>query len=204
MHAPTMGDWHKVDRILRYLKGSPGRGICMKNNQSSEIVGYCDADWAGDSKDRRSTTGYCMFVGGNLVAWKSKKQSVVSRSSSEAEYRAMAAATSEVVWLKALVGELGFPTSSPIKLFCDNQSAIYIASNLVFHERTKHIEVDCHFIRQKVQDQTIVTPHIRSQDQLADIFTKNTPVRLMEDILIKLGSIDIYSPNLRGSVESHI
>ena len=142
-----------------------------------------------------------MFVGGNLVAWKSKKQSVVSRSSSEAEYRAMAAATSEVVWLKALVGELGFPTSSPIKLFCDNQSAIYIASNPVFHERTKHIEVDCHFIRQKVQDQTIVTPHIRSQDQLADIFTKNTPVRLMEDILIKLGSIDIYSPNLRGSVE---
>lgn len=167
-----------------------------------EIYGYCDADWAGDVTDRRSTTGYCMFVGGNLVTWKSKKQSVVSRSSAEAEYRAMAAATSEIVWLKALLEEMGFPTIAPILLHCDNQAALHIAANPVFHERTKHIEVDCHFVREKLENKTISTSYVRSEDQLADIFTKATTEKHLQHILSKLGSIDIYAPNLRGSVKN--
>nr|GEY46969.1 hypothetical protein [Tanacetum cinerariifolium] len=126
----------------------------------SVVKGFSDADYAGCPNTSRSTTGYCVFVGGNLVYWKIKKQNVVSRPSSEAEYRAMAQTTCELVWLRNLLGEISFPPSKPMKMWYDNQAAIYIATNLVFHERTKHIEIDCHFTREKLEDGTIATPHI--------------------------------------------
>ncbi|XP_024006661.1 uncharacterized protein LOC112083345, partial [Eutrema salsugineum] len=107
MQAPSTYHWNMVNRILRYLKGTLEQGIWMGCNGSSEIVGYCDADWAGDRTDRRSTTGYCTFIGGNLVTWKSKKQKVVSCSSAEAEYRAMRRLTTELMWLKMLLSDLG-------------------------------------------------------------------------------------------------
>ncbi|XP_048442595.1 uncharacterized mitochondrial protein AtMg00810-like [Pyrus x bretschneideri] len=147
MHSPTMEHFNLVKRLLRYLKGSIGRGIIMKKNESTEITGYCDADWAGNSIDRKSTTGYCTFVGGNLVTWKSKKQAVVARSSTKAEYRAMASTACELIWLKGLLCDLGVSTTQSMSLFCDNQAVMHIASNPVFHERTKHIEVDCHYVR---------------------------------------------------------
>ena len=137
--------------------------------------GYCDADRAGNEIDRKSTTGYCTFVGGNLVTWKSKKQSVIARSSAEVEYRSMASAACELIWLKGLLGDLGFHTKHLMSLFCDNQAAMHIASNLVFHERTKHIEVDCHYVRAQVQNKMIQTLYTMSADQLADIFTKPLP-----------------------------
>ena len=120
MHAPTVVHLCMVKRILRYLKKTIGRGIVMRRNGHTDIIGFSDSDWAGNTIDRRSTTGYCMFVGGNLVSWKSKKQPVVARSSAEAEYRAMAAASCEMVWLKNLLTDLGFSPTSPMKLFCDN------------------------------------------------------------------------------------
>ncbi|KAJ3668952.1 hypothetical protein LUZ60_010902 [Juncus effusus] len=123
----------------------------MRKNDNTQIVGYTDADWAGSPSDRRSTTGYCTFVGGNLVSWKNKKQNVVARSSAEAEYRAMASTTSELVWLKYLLSDMGFRDQRPMQMFCDNQAARHIAANPVFHERTKHIEVDCHFVREKIE-----------------------------------------------------
>ncbi|KAL1220954.1 Retrovirus-related Pol polyprotein from transposon RE2 [Cardamine amara subsp. amara] len=150
IQTPSKHHWGMVDRILRYLKGTPGKGIWMGRNNSTDIVGYCDSDWAGDKTDRKSTTGYCTFVGGNLVTWRSKKQKVISRSSAEAEYRAMANTTGELVWIKALLKDLGIESSEPITLHCDNQAAIHIASNSVFHERTKHIKVHCHYVREKV------------------------------------------------------
>lgn len=193
MHAPRVNHMKAVNRILQYLKDSPGRGIWMQRNRHSYISAYTDADWAGCQTDRRSTTGYCTFVGGNLVTWKSKKQNVVARSSAEAEYRAMASTTSEIIWLRALLQDLGFDSSQPTKMFCDNQAAIHIASNPVFHKRTKHIEVDCHFVRENVQAKIISTPYIHSNQQLADIFTKGLPVVRFQEILSKLGAIDIFA-----------
>ena len=191
MQAPKMHHWNMVERILRYLREAPGQGVWMGCNKSTEIVGYCDADWAGDRIDRRSTTGYCTFIGGNLVTWKSKKQKVVSCSSAEAEYRAMRKLTSELIWIKGLLKDLGIETTTPITMHCDNQAAIHIASNSVFHERTKHIEVDCHKVRQAVEQKVILPCYTRSEDQLADIFTKAASTKVCELIHPRLGLIDL-------------
>lgn len=194
MKEPLVHHWNMVERILRYIKGSPGQGVWMGKNNSTEVVGYCDADYAGDTMDRKSTTGYCTFIGGNLVTWKSKKQKVVSCSSAESEYRAMKKLTNELVWLKALLKDLGIESTSPITMHCDNQAAIHIATNSVFHERTKHIEVDCHKVREKIIEGVILPCYTRSEDQLADIFTKSTSLKICNHIHSKLGLIDLTHP----------
>ncbi|XP_019085563.1 PREDICTED: uncharacterized protein LOC109126461 [Camelina sativa] len=194
MKAPTKYHWSIVERILSYLKGSPDQGIWMGKNSNAEIVGYCDADYAGDTLDRRSTTGCCTFFGGNLVTWKSKKQKVVSCSSAEAEYRAMRKLTNELTWLKALLKDLGVDSKKQITIHCDNEAVIHIATNSVFHERTKHIEVDCHKVREKIEEGVILPCHTRSQDQLADIFTKAACPKVCGHIHSKLGLVDITRP----------
>jgi hypothetical protein len=130
----------------------------MKRNNTNAICCYSDANWAG-SFDRKSITDFCTFVGGNLVTWKSKKQNIVARSSAEAEYRAMASTVSELIWIKQVLADLNIKVEEPMKMFCDNQSARHIATNPVFHERTKHIEVDCHFVREKVQSKGSIGRH---------------------------------------------
>ncbi|KAJ4803348.1 Copia protein [Rhynchospora pubera] len=114
----------------------------------------------------------------------------------------MASTASELTWIKQVLKDLHIEIQKPMKMFCDNNSARHIASNPVFHERTKHIEVDCHYIREKVQAKEIETPYVKSEDQLADIFTKGLIPKIFEDIVSKLGLIDIYNPSLRGSVEN--
>jgi hypothetical protein len=133
MHAPRTTHLNAIERILRYLKGTPGKGILMTNNNSNDVCGYSDADWAG-SYDRKSTTGFCIFVGGNIATWKSKKQNIVARSSAEAEYRAMASTASELIWVKQLLVDIDIEIRDSMKMFCDNQAARHIASNPVFHE----------------------------------------------------------------------
>ena len=134
--------WNAVVRILRYIKETPGQGVLYENRGHTQVVGYSDADWAGSPTDKRSTSAYCVFIGGNLISWKSKKQDVVARSNAEVEYRAMALATCELIWLKHLLQELRFGNDEQMKLICDNQTALHISSNPIFHERTKHIEVE--------------------------------------------------------------
>jgi Reverse transcriptase (RNA-dependent DNA polymerase) len=193
MQKPMKGHLELINQILEDLKSAPGRGILMRNHGHANIVGYTDADWAGSSLDRKSTTGFCVFVGGNAVTWKSKKQAVVARSSAEAEYRAMATAASEIIWLRLLLKELGHNSDNrSTTLFCDNKAAIHIATNPVFHERTKHIEVDCHFVREKVLNKVIETAYIRSADQIADIFTKPLTKGIFEALKNKLTSDDLY------------
>ncbi|RVW62389.1 Retrovirus-related Pol polyprotein from transposon RE1 [Vitis vinifera] len=170
MHNPGEQHMNAVMRILRYLKNAPGKGILFAknvNHQSIEV--YTDADWAGAVDDRRSTSGYFTFVGGNLVTWKSKKQNVVARSSAEVEFRGMALGLCEALWLKLLLQDLGYLSRQPIRLFCDNKAACDIAHNLVQHDRTKHVEVDKFFIKEKLDDKIVELPKIQSEDQLADI-----------------------------------
>ena len=133
MSSPTVDHWATVEHILYYLKGAPRRGILYNNHRHNRLECFTDADWAESKEDRRSTSVYCVFVGGNLVSWKSKKQSVVSRSSAESEYRAMAQSTCEIMWLHQLLAEVGIKTSVLTKLWCDNQATLHIASNIVFH-----------------------------------------------------------------------
>ena len=194
LQSPCDSHWDAVVRILRYIKGAPGQGLLYENKGNSQIVAFSDADWAGSPDDRRSTSGYCVLIGGNLVSWKSKKQNVVARSSAEAEYRAMALATCELVWLKQLLQELKFGDIHKMELVCDNQAAMHIASNPVFHERTKHIEIDCHFIREKIQSGCLATRFVNSNDQLADILTKSLRGPRIKYLCGKLGAYDIYAP----------
>jgi hypothetical protein len=138
MHAPRTSHLDAINRILKYLKSCPGKGIWMKNNKTNAICGYSDVDWAG-SFDRKSTTDFCTFVSENLVTWKSKKQNVVARSSVEAEYRVMTSTARELSWIKQLLTDLHIDNKEPMKIFCDNQAARHIATNSI-------MEVDCHFI----------------------------------------------------------
>ncbi|XP_019164260.1 PREDICTED: uncharacterized protein LOC109160420 [Ipomoea nil] len=126
-------------RVLRYLKGSPGKGLFYSSASQIKLQGFSDSDWANCTETRKSITGYCIYLGNSLVSWKTKKQATVSKSSSEAEYRALASTFCEIQWLIYLLTDLNIQCSSPIALFCDNRSAVAIGENHVFHERTKHI-----------------------------------------------------------------
>lgn len=194
MHAPRKCHLDAVFHLLRYLKQAPGQGLFLSATASLSLTAYCDADWAGCPITRRSTTGYMVFLGSALVSWRSKKQPVVSRSSAEAEYRAMAHTTSELVWLRTLLGDLGISTSAPIPLHCDNQAALHIVANPVFHERTKHIEIDCHFVRQHYSAGLIIPRKIPGAQQLADGFTKPLGPDRFRLFLSKLGMLNIHAP----------
>jgi hypothetical protein len=125
MHEPQSGHLEAVHRILRYLKGTPGKGLWFKNNGHLGIDGYSDADWASCLDDQRSTSGYCVFFGGNLVSWRSKKQPVVSRSTAEAEYRAMSLGLSEMLWVRNILGELKVLRKGCLNVWWDNKNLLY-------------------------------------------------------------------------------
>jgi hypothetical protein len=147
MTAPQSVHYTAVLRILRYVKETLFHGLRFSSHSSLDLHVYSDADCAGDPINRRSTTGYCFLLGDSLISWRSKKQSIVARSSTEVEYHALADTTSELLWFRWLLHDMGVSQTSSSPIFCDNRSAIQIAHNDVFHERTKHIEIDCHFVR---------------------------------------------------------
>ncbi|XP_038698058.1 uncharacterized mitochondrial protein AtMg00810-like [Tripterygium wilfordii] len=153
IHEPRLSHMDAALRVVSYLKSTPGQGLLFHNNKL-ELIAYCDSDWAGCPITRRSTTGYCVFLENSLISWGTKRQKTVSLSSAEAEYRAMAGTCCEITWLRALLRDLFLPLSGPSVMHCDNQAALHIAANPVFHERTRHIEIDCHFIPDKILDGT--------------------------------------------------
>ena len=170
--SPTTVHYGAVKRILRYVKGSVSTGLRIQKAPSSVLNIYTDADWAGCSDDRRSTGGFAVYLGPNLISWSSCKQPTVSRSSTEAEYKALENGTAEAVWIQSVLKELGVHQPSPPVLWCDNLGATYLSANPVFHARTKHIEIDFHFVREKVALGALGARFISSGDQLADVFTK--------------------------------
>ncbi|XP_022019011.1 uncharacterized mitochondrial protein AtMg00810-like [Helianthus annuus] len=191
---PRQSHLDVVHRVLRYLKATLGQGILLSRENNYKLVGYCDADWLGCPFSRRSRTGYLLLLGGAPISWKTKKQSVVSRSSAEAEYRSMASTTSEILWMRWLLQELDVPSDGPTPLFCDNQAALHIANNPVFHERTKHVEMDCYFVRERVETKEIQPLNINSSMQIADLFTKSLGAPQLILLLGKLGVIDLHAP----------
>ncbi|KAJ4787232.1 Retroelement pol polyprotein-like [Rhynchospora pubera] len=194
MQAPLQAHYDAAIRVLRYLKGNPGQGVVLRADSDLRLYAYCDSDWASCPLTRRSLTGYFVMLGQSPISWKTKKQHTVSRSSAEAEYRSMATTACELTWLKSLLQFLGVSHTQPMKLFCDSQAAIHIASNPVFHERTKHIEVDCHYVRDSIRAGHITTSHVRTTEQLADIFTKALGKRQFQYLLSKLGIRDLHAP----------
>lgn len=191
---PLQHHYQAATRILRYLKSCPAKGLFFPAQSDLKLSAFADSDWASCLETRKSVTGFCLFLGPSLVAWKSKKQSTVSRSSSEAEYRALVAVTCEIQWLSYLLKDLQVPLDVPTSLYCDNQSAIYLAHNPTFHERTKHIEIDCHIVREKINSGLIHLLPVSSSNQLADVFTKPLFPAPFHTCISKLGLKDIHSP----------
>ena len=145
----------------------------MSSTNDYQVQAFCDSDWASCPDSKKSVTGYIVLLGSSPISWKSKKQETISLSSAEAEYRSIRKVVGELVWLSRLFEELTVPCASPFPVYCDSQPALQIAKNHVFHERTKHIEVDCHFVRAKLQEELISLHHIGTGEQLADILTKS-------------------------------
>ncbi|KAF5469137.1 hypothetical protein F2P56_013232 [Juglans regia] len=170
------GDLH-VDpslywKIIRYVQGTSACRFFFPAGNSPRLAAYSDVDWDGCANTHRSITSWCVFLGDTLISWKSKKQDRVSKTSIESEYGAMSLTCSRIIWLQGLLAELDFSETDPTPLHADNTCAILITANPVYHERTKHIEVDCHSIHEAFEAHVITLPHVSTELQIANIFTK--------------------------------
>ncbi|CAM8971434.1 unnamed protein product [Rhodiola kirilowii] len=202
MNKPTEDHLKTAHKVLRYLKLAPAQGLFYPSGQDLTLSAFYDADWGACPITRRSVTGYAVTLGNALISWKTKKQATVSRSSAEAEYRAMAHACCEVAWLVRVLADLQVFIQSPVPLHCDNHSAMHIAKNPVFHERTKHVELDCHVVRQHFLSGLISPQFISTLEQPADLLTKALSSDRLLHLSCKLNVINkLHELSLRGGIE---
>jgi len=201
MHTPRQSHFQAVKRILRYLKGTIDMGLWFpKQSFSPSITAFSDADWAGCSIDRKSTSGYCIFLGSSLISWSAKKQPTVARSSTEAKYRSLANTAAELTWIGKLLTDIGYTSPLIPKLWCDNLSALSLAKNPLFHARTKHVKLDYHYIREKVLAHAISVHYVSTKTQLADICTKALSKDRFQFLRSKL-SLRVPQFGLRGDIK---
>ncbi|XP_020671762.1 uncharacterized protein LOC110091851 [Dendrobium catenatum] len=185
MHQPNVQNFQELKRLLRYIKGTSSFGLPITTGDLT-LKTYTEADWASDPSDRKSISGHCNYLCSNLISWSVKKQVTFTKSSTEAEYRALSAATFDVVWLRRLIVDFDLAQSTPTTIHCDNTSAIALAKNPIFHARTKHIEIDYQFIRQHLNSSKISITHIPSTAQITDILTKSFLPARFHDLRRKL------------------
>ncbi|XP_020685984.1 uncharacterized protein LOC110102139 [Dendrobium catenatum] len=185
MHDPQPSNIYMLKRLLQYIKGTLNFGLPITKTNLN-LKSFSDADWAGDPITRRSTSGYCSFLGDTLISWTVKKQRTISRSSTESEYRALAALTVDIIWLRRLLNDFGISQNYPTDLYCDNMSAIALANNPIFHSRTKHIEIDQKILRDQIQQNNIRLHPISTLDQTADILTKSLSTPRFHQLRTKL------------------
>lgn len=172
MISPTPEHWRGIKRIFRYLQGTINHYLHIKSSTDMGIHRFSDVDWATSVDDMKSMDGQCVFLGETLVSWSSRKQNMVSRLSTESEYRALVDLAAEIAWIQSLLAELKLPLPRKPILWCDNLSAKALASNLVLHARSKHIEIDIHYIRDQVLQNEVVIAYVPTTDQIEDCLTK--------------------------------
>ena len=191
MSSPSTDHWSGVKRILRYIQGTINYGLCFLCENKNELIGFSDADWAGDLDTRRSTSGFTFFIGNALISWSSRKQITVAKSSTEAEYVALSCATQEAIWLRRLLNEIHFITDLPTIINEDNQGAIELSRNPKHHNRVKHIDISFHFARERVASKEIEVIYCPTEKMIADVMTKPLPRDKFESFRSSLGVINI-------------
>lgn len=175
-------------------------GVQLESDSDSTLRAYCDSDWAGCQATRRSTGGFCTFLGSNLISWSAKRQDSVARSSTEAEYRTLSDTAAEVAWMSLMLKSIGVKQTTPAEIYCDNLSAVHLTANPVLHRKSKHFATHYHFAREKVADGSLIVKHIPSALQLADVFTKSLPQRNYFSLRAKLGVALSPTSSLRGGI----
>ena len=172
MSQPKQTHWIAAKHVLRYLQGTIGYGLRYEKNFGLILEGYADEDWARSEVDRKITLGSCFTLGSTMVSWCRRKQSSVALSTTEAEYIALSVAVREAIWLRKLLTDLFDHEMDPTIIHCDNQSCVKLSENPVFHDRSKHIEIKYHYIRDMVQRKIVHVQYLSTHEQIADIFTR--------------------------------
>nr|GEZ47391.1 putative reverse transcriptase, RNA-dependent DNA polymerase, Gag-polypeptide of LTR copia-type [Tanacetum cinerariifolium] len=199
MHSPLKSHLQSALNVLRYLKGSPEKGLKFSHNMLSNMFeGYADSDWAKCPKTRKSVLGYCVFYNENLISWKSKKQATLSKSSTKAEYRSLGSAACEIIWILKIMKDLKVEVNLPVSLLCDNKAVLQLVVNHVFQESSKHFKINVHFIREKNSKGIISAKKIGTLKQTADILTKHLGVSQHNQMINKLGLFNLFTPQIMG------
>ena len=187
MHCPSELHLKAAKRVVRYIKGTINYGVKFQKSQNMKLFGYSDSDWGGSLDDMKSTSGYCFSLGSGIFSWCSKKQDIVAQSTAEAEFVAATAAVNQALWLRKILADLHMEQTKGTEVLVDNQATIAISHNPVFHGKTKHFNIKLFFLREVQKDGDITLVYCKTEEQLADIFTKPLSVSKFQLIRKKLG-----------------